>query len=198
MTVTADQVRALREATGAGVLDAKQALADAAGDVAKATALLRKKGQKVFAARAGRASKDGIVETYLHPNRRVGVLVDVRCETDFVARNDDFRAFVHELALQIAATNPRFVRPEDVPAEEIDRERDVASAQLAGKPPAVAEKIVAGKLEKFYAEVCLLRQPSIRDGSRTIDQLLHEIVAKTGEKVAIQRFARFSLDDQSA
>lgn len=194
MTITADQIRTLREATGAGVLDVKKALAEADGDVAKATDVLRKQGRKVFASKSGRISKDGLIETYLHPNRRVGVMVDVRCETDFVSRNEDFRAFAHEVALQVAATNPRYLRPEDIPAEELERERAIAAEQVKGKPAAMLDKIVAGKLEKFYAEACLLKQPSIRDDSQTVEDLLHDIVAKVGEKVEIQRFVRFTLD----
>ncbi len=195
MTITAAHVRELREHTGAGVLDARQALQETGGDLTKAIDLLRKKGQKVAAKKAGRATKDGLIETYLHSNRRVGVLVDVRCETDFVSRNEDFRSFVHEVALQIAATNPAYLAPEDVPADIIAQERAIAAEQVKGKPANVVEKIVAGKLEKFYSDVCLLKQPSIRDDRQTIEELLTGIIAKVGEKVAIERFVRFSLDD---
>lgn len=195
MTITAAHVRKLREQTGAGVLDAKQALQETDGDLAKAIGLLRKKGQKVSVAKAGRATKDGLIETYLHSNRRVGVLLDVRCETDFVSRNEDFRSFVHEVALQIAATNPLYLTPEDVPGDIVVQERVIAGEQVKDKPAAVAEKIVAGKLEKFYSEVCLLKQPSIRDDRQTIEELLTGIIAKVGEKVTIERFVRFSLDD---
>lgn len=195
MTVTPEQVRRLREITGAGVMDAKQALARAGGDIATATELLRKQGRKIVAAKASRASKDGLIEAYVHPNRKLGVLVDVRCETDFVARNEDFRAFVHELALQVAAANPRWLRPEDIPADVLDKEREIAREQIRGKPANVVAKIVAGKLEKFASEVCLLKQPSIRDDAKTVEQLLHDIIAKVGENVVIQRFIRYSLDE---
>lgn len=195
MTITAAHVRELREHTGAGVLDAKQALQETDGDLAKAIELLRKKGQKVSATKAGRATKDGLIETYLHSNRRVGVLLDVRCETDFVSRTEDFRFFVHEVALQIAATNPLYLTPEDVPADIVAQKRAIAGEPVKDKPANVVEKIVAGKLEKFYSEVCLLKQPSIRDDRQTIEELLTGIIAKVGEKVTIERFVRFSLDD---
>lgn len=195
MTITPDLVRQLRQATGAGILDAKQALEKADGDLAAATTILRKHGQRLAATKASRTSSEGIIETYLHPNRRIGVLVDVRCETDFVARNADFQAFVHELALQIAATNPRYLHPEDIPAAVLGEERAIARQQAKGKPRPVVEKIVSGKLEKFYAEVCLLKQPSIRDDQRTVEELLQEIVAKVGERVVIRRFVRFSLEE---
>lgn len=194
MTVSADQVRTLREATGAGVMDAKRALAEAAGDVARAIELLRQRGQQVVAAKADRASNDGLIEAYVHPNRKLGVLVEVRCETDFVARNEDFRAFAHELALQVAAANPHYLTPQDVPAEVVAKERKIAAAQLPGKPPAVIEHAVQGKLEKFYAEVCLLKQPSVRDDSQTVEQLLTALIAKLGENVRVTRFVRFALE----
>lgn len=196
MTITADQVRALREATGAGVMDAKQALSDANGDITKASELLRKKGAKIVAAKASRASKDGLIETYLHPNRKLGVMVEVRCETDFVARNADVQAFVHELALQVAATNPKWLKFEDIPSAILDQEREIARAQVKGKPANIIDKIVNGKLEKFASETCLLKQPSIRDDAKTIEQLLHDLIAKVGENIVIERFVRYGFDAQ--
>ncbi|MBI3114989.1 MAG: elongation factor Ts [Candidatus Kerfeldbacteria bacterium] len=195
MTISADQVRTLREQTGAGVLDAKKALTAAAGDLDKAIALLRKQGQQVQAKKASRETREGYIETYVHGNHRVGVVVAVRCETDFVARNTEFQTFVHEVALQVAATNPQYVSPDDVPADVVARERAIAAEQVKGKPANMVDTIVDGKLGKFYAEVCLLKQPSIRDDSRTIEELLRDLVAKVGEKVTIARFARLSLDD---
>lgn len=194
MTITPDHVRALRDATGAGVMDAKRALTETGGDLARATDLLRAQGQQVVAKKAGRDSKDGVIEAYVHSNRKIGVLVEVRCETDFVARSDDFRVFVHEVALQVAATAPQYLRPEAVPAELVARERAVAAAQLQGKPAAVIERAVEGKLQKYFADVCLLKQPSVRDDSQTIEQLLTALVAKLGENIQITRFTRFALD----
>lgn len=193
--IRADTVRHLREATGAGVLDAKRALEESNGDVATATDLLRKKGQKISVARAGRATREGVIETYLHPNRRIGVMVELRCESDFVARNEDFRAFAHELALQVAATNPQYLNAGQIPADVLEKEREIAREQVRGKPANVIEKIVDGKIGKFASEHCLLQQTSIRDGDQTIEMLLHALIAKIGENITIERFVRFSLDE---
>jgi elongation factor Ts len=195
MQITADQVKQLREMTGAGMMECKKALAETAGNVEKAVDVLRKSGAAKVGKRAGRTANEGRVESYIHPGHRVGVLVEVNCETDFVARTDEFGALVRNLAMQVAAAGADYVRREDVPAERIEREREVMAAQVAsqGKPAAIVEKIIDGKLNKFFAEVCLLEQPYIRDDKRTVADIVQEAASKTGENIVVRRFARFRL-----
>jgi elongation factor Ts len=187
----------LREATGAGILDCRKALEQANGDFDKAVDFLREKGLATAAKRSDRAASEGTVELYSHGGGRVGVMVEVNCETDFVARSEAFRTFAHEVALQIAAGAPRYSRPEDVPAEVYEHEREIARvrAREEGKPEAILEKIVEGRIEKFKDEVCLLRQPYIRDESITVEKLLMQNVAAIGENIIIRRFARWELGE---
>jgi len=177
-------VRELRERTGAGMMDCKKALSEVNGDLDKALVYLREKGLAAAAKRAGRTAADGVIASYIHAGGKIGVLIEVNCETDFVARTDDFQNLVKELAMQIAAANPRYVRREDVPAEVLEQERSIYAAQAAssGKPAAVVEKMVSGKVEKFYADVCLLEQPFIKDQDKPVGQLLSDAVAKLGEQ----------------
>ena len=198
MTVKADQVRQLREQTGAGMMECKKALQEAAGDIEKAVDLLRRTGVARATQRGGRTASEGLVDAYIHPGNRVGVLIEVNCETDFVARTPDFAALVLNLAMQVAAGGAEYVRREDVPADRIAREREIYAAQLEGqkKSPVIVEKIVAGKLDKFFAEVCLLEQPYIRDDQRTVGELVAEAASKTGENLVVRRFVRFRLGQE--
>ncbi len=197
--ITADQVKELREATGAGMMDCKRALQDADGDVEKAVELLRQKGLASAAKRAGRTANEGLIESYIHFNNTVGVLVEVNCETDFVANTEDFRRFVKDIALHIASpAAPRYVSRDDVPPELLEEERRIFEAQAKdmGKPENVVPKIVEGKLEAFYEQTVLLDQKFVKDDSRTIQQLLDELGAKVGEKVAVRRFTRYKLGEE--
>jgi elongation factor Ts len=193
-------VRELRERTGAGMMDCKRALSEVNGDLDKALVYLREKGLAAAAKRAGRTAADGLVGSYIHAGGKIGVLIEVNCETDFVARTDDFQDLVKQLAMQIAAANPRWVRREDVPADVIEQERGIYAAQVAesGKPAAVVERIVSGKVEKFFADVCLLEQPFIKDPDKAVHRLISDAVAKMGENIVVRRFARFQLGDQSS
>jgi elongation factor Ts len=195
MPITADQVKQLRDMTGAGMMECKKALADTGGDLDKAVDALRKSGAAKAEKRAGRAAQEGRVDSYIHPGNRVGVLVEVNCETDFVARTDEFGDLVRNIAMQVAAAGAEYVRREEVPAERVARERDVlaGSDELKGKPAAILDKIITGKLDKFFAEVCLMEQPYIRDDKRTINDLITEAAAKTGENIVVRRFTRFRL-----
>jgi elongation factor Ts len=197
MAITAEQVKQLREKTGAGMMECKAALTEADGDQEKAVDLLRKKGLASAAKRSGRATSNGVVGSYIHMGGKVGVLVEVNCETDFVARTDDFQTLVKELALHIAAADPRYVRREDVPADVLEKEKEIYRAQFAdsGKPAPVVEKIVEGKLGSFYSQVVLIDQPSVRDPNVTISQLIAQAAAKTGENIAVSRFARFKVGE---
>ena len=197
MAITADQVKQLRDKTGAGMMDCKAALTEAGGDMDKAVELLRKKGLASAAKRAGRAAKDGIIGHYIHMGGKVGVLVEVNCETDFVARTDDFQALAKELAMHIAAMSPQYVKREDIPAEVLEKEKEIYRAQFADqkKPAHVVEKIIEGKLESFYAQVCLMDQPSVRDPNISIKQMVVNAAAKTGENVTVSRFVRFKLGE---
>jgi elongation factor Ts len=190
-------IKELREATGAGILDCRKALTDANGDFDKAVDFLREKGVATAAKRADRTASQGIVELYSHGGGRVGVMVEVNCETDFVARSEDFRKLAHEIALQIAAAAPRYVREDEIPAAVLEHEADIARARAKeeGKPEAVLEKIVAGRLEKFKDEVVLLRQPYIRDEDVTIEKLVLQTIGKTGENIVIRRFQRWELGE---
>jgi elongation factor Ts len=181
------------------MMDCKRALTETSGDVEQAIVSLRKKGLAAAAKKAARNAADGAVASYIHAGGKIGVLVEINCETDFVARTDDFQGLVKEVAMQIAASAPRFVRREDVPADVIDGERAIYREQAAasGKPAAVLEKIVDGKMEKFFADACLLEQPYIKDGDKTIGQLITDAVGRMGENVVVRRFARFQLGEQS-
>ena len=197
MPITADQVKQLREMTGAGMMECKKALADTGGDLEKAVDALRKSGAAKAEKRSGRSATEGRVESYIHPGSRVGVLVEVNCETDFVARTDDFGALSRDLAMQVAAAGAEFVRREEVPADRVAKEREIFAAQLAneGKPASMIDKIVDGKLESYYAQACLLDQPSVRDPAVSIRQMIAAATAKTGENVTITRFTRFKLGE---
>jgi elongation factor Ts len=197
MAITAEQVKQLREKTGAGMMECKAALTETDGDQDKAVDVLRKKGLASASKRAGRATSNGVVGSYIHMGGKVGVLVEVNCETDFVARTDDFQTLVKEIALHIAAADPRYVRREDVPADVLEKEKEIYRAQFAdsGKPAPVVEKIVEGKLGSFYAQVVLIDQPSVRDPNVTISQLIAQATAKTGENIAVSRFARFKVGE---
>ena len=197
MGITTEQIKELREATGAGVLDCRKALETANGDFDKAVDYLREKGLAKAAKRADREASEGMLELYSHGNGRVGVMVELNCETDFVARSESFRKFAHELALQIAAAAPRYIRKEDVPEVVLEHERQIARAraQEEGKPAQVIDRIVEGRLEKFYDEVCLLRQPYIRDEEVTIEKLLHQNIGAIGENIVIRRFVRWEVGE---
>jgi len=195
--ITAEQVKQLRDKTGAGMMECKAALTEAGGDQEKAVDILRKKGLASAAKRAGRATSNGVVGSYIHMGGKVGVLVEVNCETDFVARTDDFQGLVKELALHIAAADPRYVRREEVPADVLEKEKEIYRAQFAdsGKPSAVVEKIVEGKLGSFYSQIVLIDQPSVRDPNVTVSQLIAQAAAKTGENITVSRFARFKVGE---
>jgi elongation factor Ts len=197
--VSATAVRDLRERTGAGMMDCKKALAEVNGDLERAIVYLREKGLAAAAKRAGRTAADGLVEAYIHAGGKIGVLIEVNCETDFVARTDDFRALVRDLAMQVAAANPRYVSREEVPAAVVEQERAIFAAQAAssGKPAAVIEKMVTGKIEKFYAEVCLLEQGYIKDADMPVSRLVSDATTKMGENIVVRRFSRFQLGEQS-
>jgi elongation factor Ts len=192
-TVTTSMISELREKTGAGLLDVKKALDEAQGNIEEATTILRKKLGNKIDKLASRATKEGLVHSYIHVGGKVGVLLEVNCETDFVARNDDFKALCQDVCLQIAAASPSYVRREEVPEAELAKERDIAAAQMAGKPPAAVQKIVEGKLEKYYSQVCLLDQPFVKNPEKMIKDLLTEQVGKLGENMAIRRFTRYQL-----
>ncbi len=200
MGITTEQIKELREATGAGILDCRKALEQADGDFDKAVDYLREKGMATAAKRADREASQGMVELYSHGNGRVGVMVEVNCETDFVARSEAFRTFAHEIALQIAAAAPRYIRAEDIPPAELEHERDIAIARAReeGKPEAMLSRIADGRLEKFKDETVLLRQAYIRDESLTIENLLMQTIASTGENIVIRRFARWELGESTA
>jgi len=191
--ITAEMVKQLCERTGSGMMDCKKALAEANGDVEKAIEILREKGLAAAAKKAGRIAAEGIVDAYIHGNGRIGVLVEVNIETDFAAANEEFKQFVKEIAMQIAAAKPEYVRREEVPAEVIEKEMNILRVQAKneGKPDNIIEKMVEGRMEKFYKEVCLLEQPWIKDPDKTIKQLLAEKIATIGENINIRRFARF-------
>jgi elongation factor Ts len=202
MTTTAMQpidsklVKTLREKTGAGMMDCKQALQEAAGDLAGAEKILRKKGIAVAGKKAGRAAKEGCIASYIHHGSKLGVLVEVNCETDFVARNDSFREFVKDITQHIAAANPSYVRREDVPASVVESEKEIYRAQVKDKSPQAVEKIVAGKLEKFYSTVCLLEQPYVKDPEITIKEHVTAKIAQLGENMVIRRFTRWQVGEE--
>jgi elongation factor Ts len=194
MAISIDMVKELRECTGAGVLDCRNALEEVEGDLDKAAELLRKKGLTIAAAKAGREANEGLVEAYVHTGGKLGVLVEINCETDFVARTGEFQELAHDLAMQIAAADPRYVAAEDIPAEVLEQERQWQREQVEGdKPEEIMERILEGKLKKYYGEVCLLDQPFIRDGEVTVRDLITAKIAKLGENIKVRRFARFEL-----
>ena len=197
MKISAEQVKELRKKTGAGVLDCRKALEEADGDTDAAAGILRQKGLIKAAGRAGREASDGIIDLYSHAEGRLGVMVEVNTETDFVARTPEFREFAHEIALQVAATAPRWVSPEDVPAEILEEERKAAREQALaeGKPDNVVDRIIEGKLEKYLTEVCLLNQPYVRDEDRKISEIVQDMILSTGENVSIKRFERWEIGE---
>lgn len=200
MTISAAQVRELRDVTGAGMMSCKEALIEAEGDIEKAVKILREKGLASLKKKAGRTAQEGVIESYIHAGGKLGVLVEVNCETDFVAKSEDFKKFTHELAMQIAAANPLYISREDVPVDLLEKERDVyrTQAQNEDKPGPVVEKIVEGKIEKFYKEVCLLEQQFVKDSDMTVSDLLGNLAAKLGENIVLRRFIRFSLGEISS
>lgn len=197
MEISANLVRDLREKTGAGMMDCKKALVETSGDFEKAIEYLRKKGIASAAKKAGRMTKEGAVYAYIHGEGKVGVLVEVNCETDFVARTEQFRQFVKDVSMHIAAANPQWVRQEEVPVELVAKEKEIAVAQMqaSGKPAAVLEKIAEGKLKKFYEDHCLLNQTFVKDPEKTIEQLVKETIATLGENISIRRFTRYALGE---
>ena len=199
MSVTAAMVKELREKTGAGMMDCKKALSETGGDMEKAVDWLRRKGLAVAAKRAGRTASEGQIASYIHAGGKLGVLVEVNCETDFTGRTEEFTALAHDLAMHIAASNPLCISPEDMPPEVVEREREIYRTQALeqGKPEKIVDKIVEGKLKKFYTENCLLSQPFVKDPDKTVEDLLNEMRAKTGENIQVRRFVRFQLGEQS-
>jgi len=195
--VTHEMVKDLREKTGAGIMDCKRALSDAGGDMDKALDILRQKGLAIAAKKAARETKEGLISSYIHAGGRIGVLAEVNCETDFVARNSEFQELVRDIAMQIAWSNPPFLRREDVPPSILEKEREIyrAQARETGKPEHVIEKIVDGKIEKFFNDSCLLEQPFIKDSSVTLNDLIRQKIAKTGENISIKRFVRYQLGE---
>jgi elongation factor Ts len=200
MAITTEQIKELREATGAGILDCRKALEQANGDYKKAVDVLREKGLAKAAKRADRTASEGILELYSHGNGRVGVMVEVNSETDFVARSKAFRDFAHEVALQIAASAPIYVSADDIPEEVLEHERQIAKTRALqeGKPEAMVDRIVQGRIEKYKDEVCLLRQPYIRDEDLTIEKLLHQHIGSIGENIVIRRFVRWEVGESTA
>ncbi len=199
MEITAALVKKLRDATGAGMMECKAALTEAGGSLDDATTILRKRGLASATKKAGRSTNEGLIGHYIHMGGKIGVLVEVNCESDFVARTDDFQGLAREIAMHIAAANPQYVRREDVPADIIERERSIYRSQLEDqkKPAAVIDKIIEGKLGSFYEQVCLLDQPSIRDSKLTIGQLVQQAIAKMGENISVPRFVRFKLGESA-
>jgi elongation factor Ts len=195
--ISAALVKELREKTGAGIMDCKEALGQADGDMEKAVEFLRKKGLATAQKRAGRSASEGVIESYIHMGGKIGVMVEVNCETDFVAKNSDFQEFARNIAMHIAATSPAGIVPEDVPADVVAKERDIYRAQALemGKPEAVVDKIVQGKLDKFIKDSCLLNQAYVKNPEMSISDYLNEMIGKTGEKITIRRFARYQLGE---
>jgi elongation factor Ts len=196
--ISAELVKQLREKTGAGVMDCKQALTESAGELDKAVEFLRKKGLATAAKRAGRATSEGTIQSYIHMGGKLGVMVEVSCETDFVAKNDDFQEFARNIAMHIAASNPLGIGPEDIPKEILDKEKEIYRAQASesGKPDNIVEKITEGKLSKFIKDNCLMNQPYVRNPDITVADLLNELIAKIGENITVKRFARFQVGDE--
>jgi elongation factor Ts len=199
--ITPAAIKALREKTGAGMMECKAALTESGGNEEKAVEILRKRGLASATKKAGRIAAEGLVHAYIHAGGKIGVLVEVNCESDFVARTDDFRGFVHDLAMHIAASEPRFISKDEVPEEVIAKEREIALEQArsdpknANKPEQVLDKIVEGRISKFYQEVCLLEQPFVKDQNMTVGQLVTAVISKTGENIKIRRFVRFKMGE---
>jgi elongation factor Ts len=191
--ISAQMVNELRAQTGAGLMDCKRALVESNGNTEEAIVILRKKGTASAAKKADRATREGVIESYIHVGAKVGVLIEVNCETDFVARTDEFRAFVKDLCLQIAAASPSCVSREQVPEAELAKEREIAAAQVQGKPPAAVQKIVEGKIEKYYSTTCLMDQPFVKQPEKTVKEILTEKILKTGENIQVRRFVRYQL-----
>jgi elongation factor Ts len=198
--ITAALVNELRQRTGAGMMECKKALVEAKGDIGEAEVILRKRGIAGAAKKAGRVTKQGLIGTYIHAGGQLGVMVEVNCESDFVARTDDFKELVHDVAMHIAAADPRFLRREEVPADLIEKEKEIARdrARNEGKPDKVLDRIVEGRIAKFYEEVCLLDQPFVKEATVTIEQLVKQKIAKLGENIGIARFVRFKVGDVAA
>ncbi len=196
-TITHEMVKELREKTGVGIMDCKKALSEANGDMEKAVDILRQKGLSIAASKASRETKEGIIGSYIHAGGKIGVLVEVNCETDFVARNPEFQELVKDIAMQIAWSNPPYLRREDVPESVLQKEREIyrAQARESEKPDHVIEKIVEGKIEKFFADSCLLEQPFIKDSSIAVNDLMHQKIAKIGENISVKRFVRYQLGE---
>jgi elongation factor Ts len=192
-----DAIKRLREKTSAGIVACQKALKESNGDVEKAVEILRKQGVALASKKGGRAAKEGRVESYIHMGGKLGVLVEVNCESDFVARNDDFKQFVKDVAMQVAASSPLYVRKEDVPEEAVKKETEIIKAQLAGKPAAAVDKIIEGKLAKFYEDACLLEQPFIKDSGMKVKDVLTSMIAKIGENIIVSRFVRFQVGENS-
>jgi elongation factor Ts len=200
MEITAALVKDLRERTGAGMMECKKALQEAKGDIGEAEVVLRKHGISSAGKKAGRATRQGLIGTYIHAGGQLGVMVEVNCESDFVARTDIFKELVHDVAMHIAAADPRYLRREDVPAAVLDKEKEIARARavMEGKPEKILDRIVEGRLTKFYEEVCLLEQPFVKEATLTIDQLVKTKIAKLGENIGVARFTRFKVGDVAA
>lgn len=194
--ISAEAVKKLREKTGLGMMQCKEALTASGGDPEKAVDFLRKKGLETSAKRAGRATNQGLVGCYIHVTGKIGVMVEVNCESDFVARSDDFKDLVKNVCMHVAATNPLAVSPEDVPADVIAREKEIYAEQVKGKPAQITEKIVEGKLQKFFAERCLIEQPYVKNTDITVGALVKEVIAKLGENISIRRFVRYELGEE--
>ncbi len=193
--ISAKLVAELRAQTGAGLMDCKKALVEAAGDAEKAVAILRKKGVATAAKKAGREAAEGVIESYIHLGGKVGVLVELKCETDFVAKNDAFKSLARDIAMHVAAASPLYVSREDVPEEVVEKEREIAASQAEGKPPQAIQKIVEGKLDKYFSTICLLEQPFVKNPDQSVRDLLTENVAKMGENLVVGRFARYQLGE---
>jgi elongation factor Ts len=198
MAIRADMVKELREKTGAGMMDCKKALSETEGDIEKAIDYLRQKGLSDAAKRTGRTATEGVIGSYIHPGGRIGVLVEVNCESDFVARTEEFQMLVKDVAMHVAASNPLYLRREEVPEAVIAREKNIYEVQAkeGGKPEKIVERIVQGKLEKFFQDVCLLEQPFVKDPDMSINQRLSSVIAKLGENIVVRRFQRFQLGGQ--
>jgi len=195
MAISASMVKELREKTNAGMMDCKKALQEADGDMSTAFDLLRKRGLDIAAKKSSRATKEGVIGSYIHSNGKIGVLVEVSCETDFVAKNEEFKEFVKDLTLQVASAFPQYLTREEVPEEVIAKEKEIYSEQVKGKPENIIDKIVDGKLEKFYKQVCLVDQLFVKDDKKTINDLLKDKIAKLGENMTIKRFVRFQVGE---
>lgn len=191
--MTAEIIKELRERTGVGILECKNALVDANGDIDRACEILRKKGIAKAVSKSGREAKEGLVISYVHPGNRIGVLVEINCETDFVARTDEFQRMAKDIAMQVAASSPQYLTPGDIPADVLEKEREILKASSGNKPENILAKIVEGKLEKFYSQVCLMRQPFIKEEKVTIEEYVKGNIAKLGENIVVKRFVRYEL-----